>query len=276
MLRKLNYKFKKYTYKYSDSLENEEAVNLYWWKGTPNLGDALNKSLVEKISNKKVIWADSTSNFKYYMAVGSVLQLANPNTEVWGSGLISKHAKPLFKPNKIHAVRGPLTRKILLDMGFECPKVYGDPAILLPRYFNINTTKKYKIGIIPHFVDKFLLPQQKDLPDYISVIDIETTDVISFLNAVCECEMIVSSSLHGIVIADAYGIPSSRVCFSNNISGGDFKFCDYSLSAGRKKYQATNLIGKKLDKSLTKLNFELGSPDCEPLLSNCPFGLDIQ
>ena len=48
----------------------------------------------------------------------------------------------------------------------------------------------------------------------------------------CACEVIVSSSLHGLIIADAYGIPTVWAKFGNDINGNDFKFYDYYWSLG--------------------------------------------
>jgi pyruvyltransferase len=42
-----------------------------------------------------------------------------------------------------------------------------------------------------------------------------------------ECKIVLSSSLHGLVLADSFQIPNKRIVLSNNIIGGDFKFKDY-------------------------------------------------
>ena len=51
-----------------------------------------------------------------------------------------------------------------------------------------------------------------------------------FVDELVSCEMIFSSSLHGLIIADAYNIPNRRVIFGNKLIGGDFKFNDYEES----------------------------------------------
>ena len=50
-----------------------------------------------------------------------------------------------------------------------------------------------------------------------------------------ECEAIVSSSLHGLVIAESFGIRSTWMKLSENLAGGEFKFHDYFLGTGRAK-----------------------------------------
>jgi pyruvyltransferase len=61
-----------------------------------------------------------------------------------------------------------------------------------------------------------------------------------------ECEKIISSSLHGLIISDAYGIPNARVNVSNKLFGGDFKFIDYYKSVDR-----GNDFGLQLEMSTT-------------------------
>lgn len=273
MLNKLRFAYKKATYKYStsDIKFDGDQIPLFWWKEKENLGDALNFDLVEKISGKKVIWSDHCSSNEYNMVVGSVLQLANSNAKVWGAGLISHNARPLFSPKKVFAVRGPMTRELLNKYNVDCPKVYGDPALLLPKFYSSSYSKKYKIGIVPHFVDKMSRNLHNDVPDWINIIDIETTDVQLFINQICECEFILSSSLHGIIIADAFGIPSARVSFTNKITGGDFKFQDYSLTVDRKNFKAIDLSNVVLDQELLMLNYELGNVNTDDLFDSCPF-----
>ncbi len=55
-----------------------------------------------------------------------------------------------------------------------------------------------------------------------------------FINELLEVENVISSSLHGLIMADAYGIPNARVNISNKLIGGDFKFKDYYMSVDRK------------------------------------------
>ena len=58
------------------------------------------------------------------------------------------------KTKKIHAVRGPLTKAKLDSEGIACPEVFGDLALLMPEIYDPSFKKKYKVGILPHYVDK--------------------------------------------------------------------------------------------------------------------------
>lgn len=277
MIQSLKHFIRKITYKYSDdelSLRETDSIELYWWRDKPNLGDSLNKDLISKLSGKPVVWTKNNSNKQFYTAVGSVIQEINDHAVVWGSGLISDKSRPVFPPKAILAVRGPLTHHRLEKLGISTPKVYGDPALLLSKFYKAKTKKKYKIGIIPHFIDKNSLNLQKRLPETMKIIDIQETNVQKFIDSINECENVLSSSLHGMIIADAFRIPSARVSFSDKIVGGDFKFHDYCLSVNRRTYKAVDLSKKILDESLLKIKFELGDIDQEVLLESCPFYIE--
>jgi pyruvyltransferase len=89
-----------------------------------------------------------------YVSIGSILHFSDKNSIVWGAGFISKDSYCKVPPKKILAVRGPLTRKKLIEQNIECPKIYGDPALLLPIFYHPKIKKKYEIGIVPHYVDQ--------------------------------------------------------------------------------------------------------------------------
>jgi pyruvyltransferase len=166
------------------------------------------------------------------MAIGSILWMANARTEVWGSGYIGEGMVVQERPRAIHAVRGPLTREALIKAGIDCPEVYGDPALLLPRFFDPEVPKKYEVGIIPHYVDKgHRWVERHRTTSGILIIDV-TGDLWEFVRAVKSCKAILSSSLHGLICADAYGVANAWIQLSDQVFGGGFKFRDYRLSIG--------------------------------------------
>jgi pyruvyltransferase len=204
---------------------NLGKIPLAWCPG-PNWGDALSPVLVGLLSGKPVVHLDGLHQ-RRYLAIGSILGSANEHAEVWGSGFIRENATVIGRPRAVHAVRGPLSRTRLLELDIDCPEVYGDPALLLPRFYNPLVAKRYAVGIIPHYVDKghpWLETFHND--PQVLVLDIES-DIGEFVRAVKSCEVILSSSLHGLICADAYGVPNHWVCFSDEVIGGDFKFRDY-------------------------------------------------
>ena len=206
-----------------------------------NWGDALNSLLINKISGKEVIHVSKIINLGFvpvYSVVGSTLDKSSKrNLEIWGSGFKKETSHMKRLPKKVHAVRGPLTRKRLIELGVKCPTVYGDPALLCPEYFPPTShIKKYNLGIIPHYIDKenIWLQDIKLKYDDIIIIDIQS-GIQTVIDLVNECNQIASSSLHGLILADALRVPSRWLHFSDKIVGGSFKFMDYFLSVDRKE-----------------------------------------
>lgn len=135
----------------------------------------------------------------------------------------------------IRAVRGPLTASVLSNNGFDCPKVYGDPAILMPLFYQPNINKQPgKVLIIPHFskVDKYS-------QEFENVIDTRTNKWEWFIDEIVSAEKVISSSLHGIILAESYGIPTVML---NDYPGDRFKYDDYYQSTGRKTFPLADTI----------------------------------
>ncbi len=217
------------------SKNENDSLKLFWFKNTQNFGDSLNPILLNMLTGKKVEWVKSYSPQEHYITIGSILETATKDTIVWGSGFISEYKHCFEKPKKVCAVRGPKSRDMLIKDNIECPEVYGDPALLLPKIYSPTINKKYKLGIIAHFIDKdneWLKNLKQD--HGIKIIDIQNSNIFAFIDEVLSCEKIASSSLHGIIVADAYNIPSLWVEFSDKVIGNGFKFLDYFLSVKRK------------------------------------------
>lgn len=239
-------------------------IKAYWCLSS-NFGDNLNHYMINKLSsNKLVVFVSPTDDCEKFMCIGSILNHDVNNCNVWGSGVAS--SKDIIAPkNKIFAVRGKLTGKLLKEQGIEYNEVYGDPALLLPQIYKIentnnsyniyNSSKKHKIvGIIPHYIDSKIIHDAfydlqninnssiKNNNTIIKIIDVNLP-IESFINEVTSCDSIISSSLHGLICADAYGIPSLWAKFSNNIGGDDFKYYDYysSIDVHAKMYDFRNL-----------------------------------
>lgn len=118
---------------------------------------------------------------------------------------------------------------------------YGDPGLLASRMIK-KATPVHKIGVVPHYVDKnhpTVLELSRD-PDF-TVIDVEQ-DWKQMLTQISVCDLILSSSLHGMIVADSYEIPNARLSFSDAIVDGDFKFFDYGFSVGRGEIKAYPVV----------------------------------
>jgi len=252
-------------------------VTIAWYRKGNNWGDIVSAEIVKFITGTvpNGVHIYSPGNQHYYLIAGSLLQCATRNAEVWGAGLISPNP-PKETPLRIHAVRGPKTREVLLKGGISCPPVYGDPALLIPSFYKSKVEKKFDIGIVPHYIDMDL-PWVKCISHMsgVAIIDI-TSGVFNVVDRVNECRMIASSSLHGLVVADAYNIPSVWIELSKNLSGGRFKFLDYMESIG--KIDRTPIVvteNTKIEEICNKFNnesiYENVSRLCSGLLKVCPF-----
>src|SRR5690606_38482184 len=69
------------------------------------------------------------------------------------------------------------------------------------------------------------------------LIDLMTNDIEATTDLFLSCERIVSSSLHGLIVAHAYGIPAVWVQFSDKLFGDGIKFQDYFESVKLPYYQ---------------------------------------
>ncbi|HTO34413.1 MAG TPA: polysaccharide pyruvyl transferase family protein [Pararhizobium sp.] len=145
---------------------------------------------------------------------------------VWGSGFLDSATPPLW-PQRLeyHAVRGELT-KARIGGGDEV--ALGDPAILLPRIWPKKGPPTARVAIIPHFVTyrNFIEQYGSVLPPHWRIIDL-LGDPKAITAEISSAEFIISSSLHGLIVADAYDIPSVWMEPTGKIKGDGYKFADY-------------------------------------------------
>jgi pyruvyltransferase len=238
-----------------------------------NVGDIITPFIIEKLSGDFPDYdPDGEGRFA---AAGSLFKMIKNNDIIWGTGHIKN--KPVApKSNiKFHAVRGPLTRKILIKSGYEkndIPEIYGDPAVLTGILFPKQRKLKYKIGVIPHYVDydMFNTVFSGTTVHFIDIIN----SVDKFLNEINSCEFIMSSSLHGVIISESYGINTIPIRLGDKIIGDSFKFDDYFASTGRKskRLDLKKPVKDRFLESLLK-DYEFISPniDKSALLNSCPF-----
>lgn len=249
-----------------------------------NWGDDVNDALIHLMNpSKKVVQRTYSFNLRKkndYLCIGSIITwMSTPNSIIWGSGVqlpteeITYKGK-IIKPKKVLAVRGPLTRKYLLERNIDCPEIYGDPALLFPRYYKPSTEKKYKCGVIPHFKDKKSNLVRTLIKNHeFHLIDIQdVTDWRKFINEINSCEFILSSSLHGIIIADAYNIPNSWIEFDNkNLKR--FTFIDYFLAVKKDIEEPDTISNESTKDEILNLKNKWKAPEInlERLVSVCPF-----
>lgn len=214
------------------------TIKLYWWRGEgahnntkQNFGDFLSPLIVEMVSGEKVEYADpKTADM---IAIGSILSrerktkglFLKRKLHIWGSGTDSAE-RSFSARHYYHAVRGIETKQQI--QGSAVITALGDPGILADRWWSgrPKPQTKYRLGIIPHFVD-----QQDSRVNSLralkgsTVIDVFDT-VEKVIHDIQQCDFIISSSMHGLILADSFGIPNRRLIFSHGIIS-DLKFVDY-------------------------------------------------
>lgn len=214
-------------------LSPEERTALWWMEGPHpgNFGDILNPYIVEKLSGIPPRFAPRG---KGLLAIGSVIKFATEGTNVWGSG--TPRMSDRLHPKAVYrAVRGPLTRRLVLESGGACPEIYGDPASFLPSLYKPRTSgSRANLGLITHHSNETDLQAAAGVK-VISVIRAGYEGIEQFIDELCQCEQVLTTSLHGLIVAHAYGIPA-RWCevpdSDGGVPGDGTKFHDYMLSVG--------------------------------------------
>lgn len=283
-------------------------LNLYYWANEINVGDIASYYIVSRISKNKVrikspfiglkniifnvikFFLCRESHVKSFLkkylffdekvlfAVGSILDYANQKCLVWGSGFREYDSKTNCK--QIYAVRGYLT---LQRLNLENKQIaIGDPAILLPYIYQPDKGEDSKrLSIIPHYKDYDRICMLNNGNH--NIIKIMTNDVEEFINQIVSSKFVLSTSLHGVIIAHAYHVPA--LWFKcGYVGSSDFKYYDYFSSVGIENYpdlKAEEVV-RYTDDEISNL-FELYSKQSLPqidveelrvrLLASAPFEL---
>ena len=108
----------------------------------------------------------------------------------------------------------------------------GDPGLLASKLIDTNSiVKKHRLGIIPHYVDKsssIFTDINTNIKGSI-IIDVQD-DPVKVIRNIAECEVIISTAMHGLIVADSLGIPNKWCTCSDRLTGGNYKFIDYYSS----------------------------------------------
>ena len=219
-----------------DNNKKLKSLHLKFYREYPNAGDQFSFALAQRYFSGKVFPStQKVLNIPNLILVGSYLIKSDAYSHICGAGFIASsasHSKLSTAPRSIHCVRGPLTAELLNNQGIACPKIYADPGILAPElYARSSLSPQHEIGIIPHFLDVNLPWIQRCRNQGIPIID-ALSPLNEYFLAIQQCKIILTSSLHGIIFAHAYGIPALWIELSNNVTGNGFKFYDYYLSLG--------------------------------------------
>ncbi|MDA7759030.1 polysaccharide pyruvyl transferase family protein [Amylibacter sp.] len=251
-----------------------EAIKLFFYRsstGKLNFGDELSPEIVSFVSGRRV--RRVSRNQCDLIAIGSILDkqcslqnkfqnkirlIISRPVFVWGSGLISdkQKRKPAFIPL---ALRGKLTKNNL-SLGPELDIPLGDPALFVSQMI-CHKLKRCGIGIVPHYTDKGhpLISYFNNIPN-VKIIDVERGGS-EVCREIASCDFILSSSLHGLVIADAFNIPNYQIRLFDKLKGRNFKFRDYHTALNRKDTNEFDIFRYKDITDLKKIETDFSYQD---------------
>lgn len=229
-----------------------EQIRVYYTK-LHNMGDQLNELILEKCFGYEVVRCSFLDG--ELCAIGSCLGMytlhgtvpmrvrqringiRKPHVSIWGTGFINysdSEGKFFKKDMEFCALRGELTRKRVEQMtGKKLDVPTADAGILASEVLEEELGKCYDIGIIPHLCDLRDPKIEKLLKKYENARFISVKDEpVKVIQEIAKCRYILSSSLHGLIVADSLGIPNLHVVFGDRLLGDGYKFDDYYSAYG--------------------------------------------
>lgn len=172
-----------------------------------NAGDLLNRDLISHFYGEPPLNVDSGGT--RLLLVGSVIHRMQQGDLIAGVGT---KGTPLPDPKHIgeidiRGVRGPITHDALAKSGFDVSNItfHADPGLLVKELYPRETTRnaiRNRVAFIPHY---------RDRKDYrhttgIRVVDIDC-EPRKLAKEVAQAELVLTSSLHGLIFAHAIGRP---------------------------------------------------------------------
>jgi pyruvyltransferase len=216
--------------------------SVYYWREAPNFGDQLSPILLAHFADCIAEWAEPAD--AGVVSTGSVLDMLPQ--EGW-TGIVAGSGKLLWDTNtnltgaQVLGLRGFLTLEdVKITRRDRRHMVIGDPGLLVRDLVNVERNK-YHLGCVPHCTDAELFPRELERSrhgHYPEPMLIDPSgDPLDIIAKIGSCRKIITSSLHGVITADAFGIPRRTEMFpemkSNRHQGNVFKFLDYGSSIGQ-------------------------------------------
>lgn len=210
-------------------------VPTFWWDGHPNFGDDLTPQLLPRLGFVPLYREPRHASL---VGVGSLLEFLPRDWtgSIWGTGLMDDAAHALPQA-VVLAVRGPLTAE---RIGLRDEPAYGDPGLLVGRHI-ARPASDGRIAVVPHGHHRGherLARLTEHAGDAARTVNVHQR-AIPAVRQIASARAVVTTSLHGLVTADAYGIPAYWTTLDPPLGGGDFKFRDYeaAVTPGRTRYR---------------------------------------
>lgn len=230
----------------------ERTIKLYYAK-LANMGDLLNELIVSRcfgcrVERRSFLEGELSaigSHLAMYTYHGNMLMrlqqfingIKKPQVHVWGTGFINYDDSKghFFKRDMVfRALRGELTRRRVETMtGRKLDIPTGDGGILADSLLDEKPEKRWEIGIIPHICDLKDPAVEALAASYENSVVINVKyDPLEVVRQIASCRCVLSSSLHGLIVADSFEIPNMHLVFDERLKGDGFKFDDYYSAYG--------------------------------------------
>lgn len=239
----------------------KRALKTYY-ADVPNMGDLLNELLIRNVFGYDVVrhkpatcelsvigsgmdcFLKNTYIYPKYWSLWQEFRakFTSGPVNVWCTGFIfnERNDSGFYRDMNFHSVRGELTKarvEKILNKKLDIP--VGDGGLITPYLFSKPIEKKYAVGIIPHFKEQSEPIFQEIAGKFDNSIIINLRhDPMEVIKQIAQCDIIISSSLHGLILADSFGVPNQWIVVTSNLKGDGFKFDDY--------YSAFNLKSNPL------------------------------
>ncbi|MEO1564302.1 MAG: polysaccharide pyruvyl transferase family protein [Pseudomonadota bacterium] len=218
----------------TDASRERNPIKLFWWAKKPNFGDVLSRDVTE-VAFGRVVEHSSVAEAEVF-GLGSILHavsrqynagppIKNMRPVIWGSGLFKFLNTEFVRHCDIHLLRGPITAAIL-ESDCTC---FGDPGLLAKHAYG-EVERGAHFGVLLHHtqISEEAIATINQIPNA-QFIDVRRDPKTVSLE-IAGCSHVFSSSLHGLIVADAYGVPNTWL---TPPKGSEFKFYDYAASIER-------------------------------------------
>ncbi|GAA2239629.1 polysaccharide pyruvyl transferase family protein [Herbiconiux moechotypicola] len=210
-------------------------------KRVDNFGDLLGPLIVAELVAREHL--EEPSDERRLVSVGSIMRMARTGDTVWGTGVNGKSITETLPATAldVRAVRGPLTRSYLQERGIDAPPVFGDPGLLVGHLWDRATLRSDALE-----ADHLVVPNLHDFRQVKSRRDVvnPTNEVWSVLKRIASAEFVVGSSLHGVIVAESFGVPARLV---RSTTEPLFKYQDYYAGTGREDFSVAESIDSALE-----------------------------
>lgn len=220
-----------------------------WTRSTPlgprvdNFGDLLGPHVVRQIVREAALRPSREQRPPEVAVVGSIMHMLPARTVVWGAGVNGKHLQlPLPDSLDVRAVRGPLTRAYLAERGVAAPEVYGDPALLLDLDSIAPVAPETRPATQILHIANLNDGEAPKMPGTVTMAP--TSPLAEIIRAIRDSKLVIGSSLHAIIIAEALGVPARAVVSPSEPA---FKYLDYYEGTGRSNVSFAPTAGDALE-----------------------------